>query len=483
MNKSRLILALRSFTPDEMKRLNEFLHSPYFNKSKSVLKLFAELKKLYPEFPAERTEKRVVYSKMFKDKDYNEQVMKNLISDLNALCREFLVVEFARNDTFESRLYFLQQMIMRKADPVFFSELKNFETELKKSSEISERNFYYLYQLEEAKISFHLERNQQPLVFDKVLRSGEYLVMFFLLHLTKTISNLNVNRQSFNVDYETNLPGKFFDSLGMEEIIRYMKEEKMAYAYLAELYYYRVICNTPPFDESYYFRFRDILYANLQKLSRIEVYGLFNALETFCMRKINSGESRFISELFDVFSKEIEKGFYKFAETSPVTVMKFRNTYLPALTLRKYQWVENFIEKFSKDINPSERDAVVKIARAQLDFEKGEFGRVLERIADLKPDLFYLKIDIRNLTLMAYYELGYVESVISGLDSYRHFIADNKTIPEAFKKIHLRFINAFGSMIKSKERNEQEKLEELRDSLKQYTTEKRIRWLIEKIGL
>ena len=38
-------------------------------------------------------------------------------------------------------------------------------------------------------------------------------------------------------------------------------------------------------------------------------------------------------------------------------------------------------------------------------------------------------------------------------------------------------------MIKSKERNEQEKLEELRDSLKQYTTEKRIRWLIEKIGL
>ena len=126
---------------------------------------------------------------------------------------------------------------------------------------------------------------------------------------------------------------------------------------------------------------------------------------------------------------------------------------------------------------------MVKIARAQLDFEKGEFGRVLERIADLKPDLFYLKIDIRNLTLMAYYELGYVESVISGLDSYRHFIADNKTIPEAFKKIHLRFINAFGSMIKSKERNEQEKLEELRDSLKQYTTEKRIRWLIEKIGL
>jgi HKD family nuclease len=160
LNKSRLVLTLKSFTPEELKRLGEFLNSPYFNKSKTLVKFYSELKKFYPGFPEEKISREILYRKLFKDKEYNEQVMKNLISDLNKLCRDFLTVEITRADSFENRLNFLRQMILRKTDPVFFSELKNFENELKKTSEISERNFYYLYQLEEAKISFHLERNQ-----------------------------------------------------------------------------------------------------------------------------------------------------------------------------------------------------------------------------------------------------------------------------------------------------------------------------------
>ncbi|MBX7042859.1 MAG: hypothetical protein K1X85_08145 [Ignavibacteria bacterium] len=481
MNKSRLVLTLKSFTPEELKRLGEFLNSPYFNKSKTLVKFYMELKKGYPDFSEEKITKEILYRKLFGEKEYNEQVMKNLISDLNRLCRDFLTVEITRADSFENRLNFLRQMIMRKTDPVFFSELKNFETELKKTSEISERNFYYLYQLEEAKISFHLERNQQPLVFDKVLRSGEYLILFFLLHLTKTISNLNVNKQSFNAIYETNLPDVFFSNIQMEKVIDYMKENKIEYSYLAELYYYRVICNTHPFDEEYYFRFKKLLMESLEKLSRIEVYGLFNALETFCMRKINTGEIKFINELFEIFSKEIDNGFYKYSETSPVTTMKFRNTYLSALTLKKFEWVENFIEQFSKDLVQPDRDAIIRIARAQIEFERGNFEKVLEGLADVSSDLFYLKIDIRNLTLMSYYELNYTESVLSGIDSYRHFLMGNRSLTDVFRESHLRFINALGSLIQIKEKRKAEKLDELILKLNPYRTERRIRWLIEKI--
>lgn len=481
MNNSRLIQTLKSFTPEELKRLGDFLNSPYFNKSKTLVKFYSELKKSYPDFPADKISKEMLYWKLFGEKEYNEQVIKNLTSDLNRLCKDFLTVEITRADSFENRLNFLRQMILRKTDPVFFSELRNFETELKKTSEISERNFYYLYQLEEAKISFHLERNQQPLVFDKVLRSGEYLILFFLLHLTKTISNLNVNKQSFNATYETNLPDVFFNSIDMEKVIDYMKENEIEYAYLAELYYYRVICNTHPFDEEYYFRFKKLLMVSLGKLSRMETYGLFNALETFCMRKINTGEMKFINELFEIFSKEIDSGFYKYSDSSPVTTMKFRNTYLPALTLKKFEWVENFIDKFGKDLVQPDRDTMVTIARAQIEFEKGNFEKVLESLADLTSELFYLKIDIRNLTLMSYYELGYTESVLSGIDSYRHFLMANKSLTDVFRESHLRFINALGTLIQTKENRKQERFEELNLKLLPYRAERRIRWLIEKI--
>lgn len=481
MYKSKLLLLIKSFSQDEIKKFSDFISSPYFNRNRTLIRFYSEIKHYYPEFTKEKVEKEKFYSKLFPGKKFNEQVMKNLISDLIKLCKEFLQTELSRNDNYERRMNLLRQLVERKADPVFYSEIKSFELELNDISEFSEKSFYYLFQLEELKISFHLLRNEQPLVFEKVINSGEYLILFFHLHLTKTISNLNVNKQSFNVEYKTNLPEEFFKNTGFNKIIEYMKRKKIKYSEILELYYYRVLCNTHPFDESYYYKFKDLLLKNMNSLGKVEIYGLFNALETFCMRKINSGSAEFVEELFEIFNTEIEKGFYKYSDTSPVTFMKFRNTYLPALKLKKFDWAKKFIEDFKNDIIDSDRDNVVKIANAQIDFEKGDFGKVLESIATLNPDLLYLKIDIRILTLMSYYEMNYTESVLSLIDSFRHFIASNKSLSNEFKENNLRFINALNSFILFKEKNHTGNMQELLDKLKPFLIDRRISWLSEKI--
>jgi hypothetical protein len=82
---------------------------------------------------------------------------------------------------------------------------------------------------------------------------------------------------------------------------------------------------------------------------------------------------------------------------------------------------------------------------------------------------------------MSYYELNYTESVLSGIDSYRHFLMGNKSLTDVFRESHLRFINALGALIQFKEKRKEEKLEELKDKLTAYKSERRIRWLIEKI--
>lgn len=481
MNKSKVLILLRSFSKEELKKFRDFLQSPYFNKNKTLLKYFDLLKKDHPVFDMEKLSREKIYHKLFKGKKYNEQVMKNLTSDLNRLCKEFLTTEFSKKDIYENKLNLLKQMILRKADSVFYSELKIFDSELKMISELSEKNFYYLYQLEEAKISFHLERNEQTLVFDKVLKSGEYLILFFLLNLTKTISNLNVNSQSFNVKYDVNLPQEFFNKTSIEEIIEYMKKNEIEFSETAELYFYRIICNTPPFNEKYYFKFKSLVLKNLRSLGRIEVYGLFNALETFCLIKGNSGKSEFINELFEIFNLEIENNFYKYSDSSPVTFMKFRNTYSIALSLKKLDWAEKFIEKYKNDIIESDRENVIKIATAQLEFEKGNFNKVLESIADINADHIYSKVDIRNLTVMSYYELNYTESALSMLDSFKHFINGSRNMSGVFRENHLRFINSLHSLIINKEKKHKGKLVELKEKLLPYKNDRRSSWIISKI--
>jgi hypothetical protein len=244
-----------------------------------------------------------------------------------------------------------------------------------------------------------------------------------------------------------------------------------------------VLCNTPPYDESYYFKFKKLLTGSLQLLSRVEIYGLFNTLEAFCLRKINSGNSKYVDELFEVFTIEIERGFYKYSDSSPVTYMKFRNTYLSALSLKKFDWAQEFILKFKNDLIEPDRENILKVALAQLDFEKGNYENVLTMLSELKSDSVYSKIDMRNLTIMSYYELGYTESVLSAIDSYRHFLSTNKSLTDVFRESHLRFINSLGTFILAKDKPNKSKLEELRNFLLTYRNDRRIGWLIDKIDL
>lgn len=482
MHKSKLLTLLKSFSHLEIRKFHEYISSPYFNRNKTLIKFFNVLKKMYPEFSQEKISKDKIYNTLFPGKKFNEQVMKNLITDLNRHCRDFLEIELYGHDKFERKINLLKQLIDKKNDTAFLAELKILESDLSKQSELSEKNFYYMYLLEDLKISYHLIRNEQPLVFEKVLKSGEFLILFFHLHLSKTLYNLNVNRQSFNVSYKSNLPEMYFENTNYENIINYMKQKGIDFSELIELYYYRIICNTGLTNENIYYKYKELLLKNTGKLKQDEIYGLFIAAEAFCLNKINGGSFEFIRELFEVYNIEIKNGVYKFSQSSPVTFMKFRNTYLTALRLKKFEWTEEFIRKFKDDIIESDRDTVLKIALAQISFEKGNFEKVLDTLSGLKPELLYHKLDIRNLILMCHYENGYYDSVISLIDSFRHFLSGNASLSEAFRENNLRFINALNSFILMKEKNQKDRIEELKLSIMPYKHERRIEWLLEKIN-
>jgi hypothetical protein len=140
------------------------------------------------------------------------------------------------------------------------------------------------------------------------MKSGEYLVFYFLLSLPKIISNLNANKLTFNAAYETDLPENIFDNLNFERVIQYMKDNGIDNSEIVELYYYRVLSNLKPENELYYFNFKELLIKNMHSFSSEEVYWTLQLLETYCIRKVNEGDGKFLNELFEIFNEEISKG-------------------------------------------------------------------------------------------------------------------------------------------------------------------------------
>src|SRR5437016_2571875 len=91
MIKSKVIDVLKIFTTDELKKFKLFVNSPFHNSNKKVIQLYELIRKYLPELNNEKLKKENLFKKLYKDKPYNDIVMRILISDLMKLAEDFIV--------------------------------------------------------------------------------------------------------------------------------------------------------------------------------------------------------------------------------------------------------------------------------------------------------------------------------------------------------------------------------------------------------
>ena len=90
MIKSNLVELLRSFSLHEIKEFGEYVHSPFFNKNQSVMKLYDYIRKQYPEFRSEKLKKEFVFNALFPRAEYNDGFMRTLIFLLTQNAEQYL---------------------------------------------------------------------------------------------------------------------------------------------------------------------------------------------------------------------------------------------------------------------------------------------------------------------------------------------------------------------------------------------------------
>lgn len=133
MKETKIIKILNALTPEELKDFGKFVNSPYHNTSEEVIRLFAYIKKYYPEFNQKYLEISVAAKKINKGSKTNEGTIRNTLTALNRLARKFLVIES----------FMSQEHKVRNAE-IFALEAKklNFKKELDEYfSKFSERNY------------------------------------------------------------------------------------------------------------------------------------------------------------------------------------------------------------------------------------------------------------------------------------------------------------------------------------------------------
>lgn len=141
MQSSKLINLLKTFSKDEMKKFEEFVSSPYFNKNSNTLKLLRYIEKYSGNYESIKLKREEAYSKIFPGKSFNNKIMKNLMGELLKHGWKFLEQYGYEKNADAKYNNLLKELLRRNQYLTFANKFKEAEALLIKSG-IGEEYFY-----------------------------------------------------------------------------------------------------------------------------------------------------------------------------------------------------------------------------------------------------------------------------------------------------------------------------------------------------
>ena len=484
----KVIKIISTFSREELRKFGSFLNSPYFNSSKRLIKLFNVLKLYYPAFNNSLLTKERIYKKVFPGKTFNDGTLRSLMIHLENKARLFVSVECSLADHSTDPL--LKYFSDKNLAELFKLEYIKSRDDLKKRRKTVKMDFYREFKIEAKRYNFILlnEKMTKRSIAGEMQISLELsfvsLINFFLMELI----NISIHSERDNMQVKENDDSAFIartlKAFNLPKIYNEIKS-KNPYDNILKIYIaiYEMYLNSDKPEQ--YYTYRSLIKKNINDLNPDELSFHYSNLISYSLKMIfskNNFEIRkeFQIELMILYKELLKNGYYKSEKCDFVTPILFRNILLSSLKLKEYKWIYSLIQHSEKYLHKKDVENVKKLSFAYYYFEMKDFRKTLVMLRDFKGSSFIFIYDIKNLTVKAYYELGYFDEALSYINSYKVFLKRNLLVTEENKIRYTNFLNYTEKIINSFNKNKDE-LGFLKVQIAQSDITSFKDWLIEKI--
>lgn len=439
MQKSTVIEILRSFNNEELNEFEDFLSSPYFNKNKSINKLFVEIKKYSPGLTNENLKKEILWKKVYPGKKYNYGTVKNLIFDLNKLVLKFLELKNSELKERETDINLLQQFKTRNLKSLFLKKLKEAKKNAKEEK-VDNDYFYYLFLLEQLEVQlldYELHSGANKNDFSELNKN---LYLFYINSLFINNSMKIFNSRAMRYDEET--------KLHFEDIISAYQKYPDKHFYSEMACICLMIARQCGNRENYY-NLKKLFFENYSELTDHIKYTISSVLMNFSYDVLNEKDN-LISERFIYLKLQVEEKFYKDIGHGWLDQYLFMNTVITACSLEEFDWVENFIKNNSSELMESIRDQYVNFAHVAFYLKKKNYEKALQHLSKCQKVEKQDKLNLKYYEFVIYYELGYQEEMKYLTDTTNHFLSKDKIFSQDHKESYRNFFYLINKMMEYK---------------------------------
>jgi len=270
-------------------------------------------------------------------------------------------------------------------------------------------------------------------------------------------------------------------SFDFEKFMKHAVSSEHTYTnYLKIVYYCNSIVEDGENTDSYH-KLKDLLISRRIEFSAHDRLGCYVFMLRFCnYRNLKYGNS-YMKESFEINSIILNEKL--FLEYSQFLQLSFcRNYIVECKSLGEFDSIRKFIKNYEDHFSPEYRKAFINYCRSLLAFEKGTFEESLKfsNEAEFSRDIF--RKDLKLLRIKTYYELGYMDSFFSEIDSFRHFLSSNSRIKPAILERGKKFASYIKRIALLKEKNDTAELHSLSKKLEKDINVNERNWLKKKLA-
>lgn len=478
MKNSKLIKTLSTFTSKEFKEFEKRANSVFY-KSEKHLQFIKIIANHFPNFNEDKINKQKVFSQIYKKEAYADIRIRELMSALNKVLREYLV--FLQNSTnkFQYELNLLRQYNDRKLESLYSSQLKVVKAILKKDQFKNKEHFRRMFLLASVENDHFSKKNIRALDGNIQTMMNNLDYFYFSTKLIETCEMLN-RQMVLNQQYELHL----FDEI--ESLINNHKDSYLTQPTIICYYdIYKLFLNDDNIEQL------DLTIKTLKEHNKYftnnELKAIFDFPQNYCIRNVNKGNDKYLEKLFELQLYIVDKEFN--LVNGFISNIDYKNIITIALKLKKYEWSIDFIENSKENVEPHMRENSYNFNKAYYYYSIGQYEDTQEILNSVEFTDVYYASSSKIILLKVYYLLNEFETLSYFITSFKLFIKRNKELPSNYKKGVDLFLTYFKKIFNITEKQNyytQTKLnEKLDDIIKGIKTENNLPnrvWLLEIIA-
>ncbi len=464
VKNSRLISLLSAFDKEEFKELKDFVNSPFHNKNTKAIQLLKVLERYFPDFNSSNLTRETLHSRVFKNQAFNDLNIRRTMSQLYQVAENYIGWKQLMSKPINLKVAQMKACRHKGLQKHFTKNSKD-AGEMLKNEKFDLEYYYNQYSIEQEREYFEEQYGGRRSV-THLQEVSDSLDIFFMVNKLKQSCTTFSYEQVFKHKYDIHFT---------EEVLS-LVHNKGINTPLVNLYRYGLLTMTEPENEANYLHLKSLLKEDLN-LNPREERNIHVLGQNYCIRNVNKGKLEYFQELFELYKLGLEKKVVQsdLSQFPPA----FKNIVSTGLKVKEYQWVEDFIYKYSNLIDEENLADYKNFNLARLCFDQQRFKETKQFLQGVEFKDLFVTLNARVLLIKTYYELDQPDLLEHQLKSFDNFISRQKDLSyhATIFKNTVRYISRLVKL----DYNKRKDIDKLVERIKNEKTLAERDWLLSKL--